>query len=531
MNAFRNTLRLLKLTLRRERVRLPVAFLILLGMTIAVPPVFETMFKNDFDRIMMAQTMKNPAMVAMLGPALPLTAYDSGAMMTSEMLLLTIIAVAILNIFIVTRYTRGDEERGRAEVVGSLPVGRLSITASALLYALVWNAALALLSGLGLAALNIESMGFKGSMIYGAALGASGLWFAALAAVFSQLFTTARGANSASMFALLFLYMLRAMGDIGREALSRISPLGLILRTYPYVKDIWWPVAAVVLEAAVLAVAALILRAGRDMDQGYIPQKRGRSYASGALSTSFGLTLRLTRNSMLAWLIGMFIFGAMYGSIMGDLEAFLNGNALFKQMLRVTTGYSMIELFIAMLLVILSMAGTVPVLLAVKKLWDEEKRGRIDPVVARGVKKTAIIANYAAVGAIASVLMPFAAATGLYLVAAPALGTISYSQIMLSAAMYVPAVFVMLGLAVFIVGIMPRLFSVAWGYLGVSFFVVYLGRLMNLPEAAKKLSPFGIVPQLPIDEMNVPLLTAMTLIAAALAAVGIVGYRRRDIGV
>ncbi len=49
----------------------------------------------------MAVTMANPAMVAMVGPVYGAEHYREGQMMANEMLLFTVIAVVIMNIFFV----------------------------------------------------------------------------------------------------------------------------------------------------------------------------------------------------------------------------------------------------------------------------------------------------------------------------------------------------------------------------------------------------------------------------------------------
>lgn len=92
--------------------------------------------------------MSNPAMIAMLGPAYGLDNYTNGAMFSQMMLLFTIIAVAIMNIFLVTKYTRKEEEEGRSEVIRSLPVGRLSNLSAVMLAGLLINTVIALVVGL-----------------------------------------------------------------------------------------------------------------------------------------------------------------------------------------------------------------------------------------------------------------------------------------------------------------------------------------------------------------------------------------------
>jgi len=127
--------------------------------SVALASGMEGMF-DDAARQALAITLENPGIIAMMGPVYGVDNYTVGAMYSNCMLLWVALTVAVMNIFLVVRHTRADEERGCAEVVRSLPTGRLSNLNATMLTAIIINATLALLTGLGIAALRIESMGF-----------------------------------------------------------------------------------------------------------------------------------------------------------------------------------------------------------------------------------------------------------------------------------------------------------------------------------------------------------------------------------
>jgi ABC-2 type transport system permease protein len=133
-------------------------------------------------------------MIAMMGPVYGVENFTAGAMYANVMLLWVIITAAIMNIFLVVRHTRADEEKGRGDVVRSLPVGRLATLNAAMITAVIVNTVIALGIGLGITVTGVASMGFGGSMLYGASVGLSGLFFAAMAAVVSQISVSSRGA-------------------------------------------------------------------------------------------------------------------------------------------------------------------------------------------------------------------------------------------------------------------------------------------------------------------------------------------------
>ena len=103
-------------------------------------------------------------------------------------------------------------------------------------------------------------------------------------------------------------------------------------------------------------------------------------------------------------------------------------------------------------------------------------------------------------------------------------------RILGGALVYVPAMWLLIGLSVAIVGLAPRAVVAAWAVLGACIVIGMLGELLDLPGWMKSISPFGHVPQLPVADLTVLPLVALTTVAAVLTAAGLAGLRRRDIG-
>lgn len=93
----------------------------------------------------------------------------------------------------------------------------------------------------------------------------------------------------------------------------------------------------------------------------------------------------------------------------------------------------------------------------------------------------------------------------------------------------VPAVWVLIGVAVALFGLLPRAMGIAWGALGACFLVAYLGPLLSLPDWVMDLSPFSHLPLLPAEDAGAGPLLVLTAVAAGLVAVGVLGFRRRDV--
>jgi ABC-2 type transport system permease protein len=525
-----NNRHLMKLIFRRERIQIPVWFLGLISIILAVPIAFQEMYGTAADRAAMVITMKNPAMIAMVGPLYGTDNYTIGAMNTNMMLLFTSLAVAIMNIFFVVRHTRRDEELGRIEVIRSFPVSRLSSLSAAMSTAVLINMLLALLTTGGLTVLNIESMSFQGSLLFGVSLGTSGLLFAAIAALLSQLCITQRGATGYSFGLLGLMYMLRGVGDINSETLSRIVPLGLVLRTQSYTKNQWWPIPILLAIALAVTLLAFHLNAKRDMGQGFIPAKPGRKTASPLLQSPLGLSWRLLRGTYIAWIIGLFMLGASYGSIMGDLEGFLENNEILRQAIMVSDEYSMTELFITMLMSVIAMGATIPCLSILQKLRSEEKHNRTELLLSRSVSRKKLLSGYLLLSFLASFLMLFVSVLGLWSASASSMTTpIPLTSMLKAMLVYLPAVWIMMGFMTLLIGILPSRTMLTWIYLGFSFVVVYFGKIMQFPEWLQNCSPFAHIPELPVDEINYVTLLILTTIAIACIIIGYITYQKRDI--
>lgn len=528
---FDGTGELIRLIVRRDRFRISAWLFGFTLMTLATAAAFTDLYQNAAERQALAETMKNPAMTAMVGPGYGLANYTNGAMMAHQMLLMTAVVVGLMSILLVTRNTRAEEEDGRAEMIRSLPVGRLSGVQSALWVMLAVNLLLALIIGFGLYALGIEGMGLEGSLLYGAALGAAGLIFAAITAVFAQLSQSSRGTLGWSVAVLVLAYLMRGIGDVGNEALSWFSPLGWVIRSEVYVNNYWWPVLLTIGVAFAIAGLALYLNSIRDLGSGFLPSRTGQKDASPALLSPFGLAFRLQRTGMIAWAIGMFVLGASYGSVLGDLEAFFADVDLMQELLAVREGFTLVEQFLPILMSVLAIIAAIPSLMAFLKLKTEEKNGRAEHVLGRAISRNRLMGSYLLLAFLISIAMVSMAGLGMGVAGNSLMEeTLPLSTFYKAAMVYVPAIWVLIGLSSLLLGWFKSLTGFVWLYLAFSFVVVYMGSLFQFPEWVVKLSPFGHIPHWPIEEMDFVSAVILTGIAILLTLAGLIGCNRRDIG-
>jgi len=519
---FANLGPLCRLVLRRDWLRsllwITGLVALMVGFGFAVPGMYPT----QADIALILETMKSPTMVVMMGPAYGTTI---GALYAAFMVVWSGLILAIMNIFLVVRHTRQDEERGRLEVIRSLPVGRLSSLGAALVSAIVIDAVIAVITGFGLAAVPQDSFTLGGSLLFGVSVGAVGVAFAVVTALMCQLTANPRTAQAWSFGLLILAYLVRGFGDVRSEFLACLSPLGLVVRGQVYVRDLWWPVLVTLGVAAAGAALALALAARRDLGQGLIADRPGRREAAASLRGPAGLAWRLSRSALIVWTVAMLVLGASYGSVMGDMEAFIASNEIFQQMF----GDGDPAQFVSLIMEIMAIIGAIPALQFVLRARSQEREGFAEAVLARSVSHDEQLRGYVGLGAVAAVVMPVVTAVGFWLGSHAVMDRpIPLATFLKAALVYVPAIWLMLGLAQVLIAYLPRHTSAAWFYLGYAGFIAYIGAMMRFPDWTAQLSPFGHVPKLPLQDFTAVGLIVMTVLAGALSVAGFVGYSRRD---
>lgn len=530
-NALAGTRTLIRFNLRRDRVRLPVWILALVLGTLSTANNYKTLYADPEDRAQVVTTMDSPAGLAMSGPRHFLDDYNFGAMLGHQMLGFMAVLVGLMSVLIITRHTRNEEETGRAELVRSTVVGRHAHLAAALTVAAGANLVLALLLAFGLSGMGIDSIDTGGSLLYGFTHAAVGITFAAVAAVTVQITAHTRSASGMALAVIGIAYVLRAAGDVGSNgALSWLSPIGWAQRTYVYVDNRWWPLLLCLALAVLCAAAGFELSTRRDVGAGLRASRLGSPVASDALSRPLGFALRLHRGMLIGFGAGLFLMGAMYGSILGDAEDMLKNIDQIQEALKEIGGATMAESFASMVMVVISVVASVYVVMAALRPRAEESAGRAEPLLSTGLSRTRWVGSHLAVAMAGGTALLLLAGLGFGISgAASASDGRLFLRLLGAALAYAPALWVTVGVAVVIFGWFPRASTAAWIVPVYAFVVGYLGPLLQFPDWMNNVSPFGHVPQLPAAEMSWTPMVLLTLIAAGLVWLGLEGFRRRDL--
>ncbi|MFD6277726.1 ABC transporter permease [Streptomyces sp. NPDC060209] len=529
--ALTGTRALVGFNLRRDRVRLPVWILALFLGTLATADKYKTLYAAPEDRASVLGTMDSPAGLAMTGPRHYLDDYTFGSMLGHQMLGFLAVLVGLMSVLIITRHTRDEEETNRAELVRSTVVGRHAHLAAALWVAVIADLVLALLLAVGLGAMDLAPGGAPGSLLYGLAHAAVGLVFAGVAAITTQITAHTRGASGMALAVIGLAYVLRAAGDAGGDdALSWLSPIGWVQRTYPYVDNHWWPLLLCLALAALCAGTGFFLSTRRDVGAGLRATRPGRPTGSGALLRPLGFALRLHRSVLAGFGAGLFLMGAMYGSILGEADDMLKNIDQIQEALQRIGGASTAESFASMIMVILAVVASVYVVTAALRPRTEENAGRAEPLLATGLSRARWAGSHLAVALAGGTALLLMVGLGIGVAGAASVGDSGLVLSLTGAALaYAPALWVTVGVAAVLFGWLPRAAQAAWAVPVYAFVTGYLGQLLQFPGWMSNLSPFGHVPQLPAAPMDWTPLAVLTLVAAALILLGLEGFRRRDL--
>ncbi|OZV83843.1 anibiotic ABC transporter [Micromonospora echinospora] len=539
MNALTGTGSLVRLVLRRDRVRLAFWVLGTPLLTAALAASVAGIYAGERDRTTYATT----AAASLVARAFngPVAGPSMGAVVFAESYLTLAVLTALLSTFTVVRHTRQNEETGRSELLGASVLGRYAPLTAALLVTVAANLLTAALLALALAGADLP---FGGSVATGAAVATVGISFAAVAAVTAQLSGTSRGANALAAAVVGVAFVLRAAGDVlgtatpdGLRVVSAwpawLSPLGWATQIRPYGGERWW----VLLLPTALLVAAIaaahLLTNRRDLGAGLLATRRGPARAPRGLLSPFGLAWRLQRAALLGWAVGVAVLGFGMGLAADEVENMIGENAAAAEAIsQLGGGANLVDAYLTAMIGIFALTIGAYVVQAVLRTRTEETDGTLEALLATAVSRPRWLVGHLATAVLGAVgLMVLAGVTtglGYATVAGDPVGRVT--ELTGAALVRTPALLVLAGVVVLFFGLLPRVaVPLSWATLTVFLLFGQLGAVLDLPSAVLDLSPYTHVPALPSAELTVLPLAVLSGVAVVLLAVGVAGFRRRDL--
>ncbi|WP_353810471.1 ABC transporter permease [Agromyces sp. SYSU T00194] len=467
-----------------------------------------------------ATVASDPAMAAINGT--PYGADTLGGVAANEFGFIAAIAVPLMGLFLVTRQTRALEETGLLELLRSRAVGRRAPWSAAVLVALV---ALTLV-GAGMAAVLLAyGEPADAAWRYGASMAGLGAVFAGLATFVGQLVRRAAGVTAVGIVVLGGAYLLRAVGDVRDNAWKWLSPLAWQQETRPFTDDPRiWPLLLALGVAAALVVAGLALVGGRDLGAAVVPSRTGPRRAGRFQASTLGLAVRAHVPAGVGWIAGAAVVGVVFGAFTDDIADAVAANPALAGMLGADAADSVNESYAGLTLLILAYMAIGCLVQAIGRLRAEETGGRLEPTLARAVRRSGWLGTHALTAAVLACLVLLAGGAGLAWTSGDRVDGVAAATIA-----YLPALLVFGGVGMLLLGALPRFTSVLWLFVAYAVFADLLGGTLSMPDQALALSPTHVVGDVPATDVDGAAEAWLGAVAAATALVGLLAFRRRDV--
>ncbi len=518
---------LVRLGLRRDRWLLPLWILGFAVMAGSTASAAANLYPGTASRIEAAKTINGTAsLVALFGRVYDPTSL--GALSLVKYTAFMAAVFAVLMVVVTIRHTRADEESGRLELLSGGRLGRDAPLAAALVISFGASLVLGLLTAAALVAGGLPA---AGSLAFGLGWAVTGIAFSAVSGVTAQLTASGRAAIGLGTVVIAITYALRAVGDLaepGPSVLSWLSPIGWNQQVRAFAGDRWWVLVLPLAMCVALVPVAFWLRAHRDLGAGLRQERPGPG--RGSLAGVWDLAVRLQDRSLMAWAVAFALFGVAIGSLAGnaaDLLTSPNAQDLIRKLGR---AQGLNDAFLAAEIAIMGVLAAAYGLAAANQLRSEETAGHTEALLGTATTRTRwATSHYAAALSGVTLLMLLA---GLSIGAGAALALHDATQIgriTLAALAQAPAAWVVTSVLLAVFGWAPRLTAAVWGLLFAFIALGEFGPLWNAPQWLMGLSPFQHSPLLPVGSSAITSLVALTTTAAVLAAVGYLGWRRRDL--
>lgn len=521
----------------RRTVRSALLWAVVFGIYVASKAIgFVDLYPTAAARQKIAETFSSNIGIELILGRAPHSATTAAYVAWNTGGIMVIIG-AIWALLLATKYLRGEEDSGRAEVLLS---GQTTQR----------RAALGIISGIGLslaafyaviAALFIlvgkshgvdfnvsASLFFALSIILGITI------FMLIGALASQLMPTRSRAASVSAVILGVFFLMKAIGDITKlHWLLYITPLGWVEKLQPLssTKPLWLiPILAAIL---ILGSLTIYFAGRRDLGDSIIADKATAKARLGLLNSPLGAAIRLTRSNSIGWLSGVFVSAALYGLITKSTDQVLSQSKGFEkaitrlaQQSRLSSELSFLGIvFFLQMVIVMTYAAS-----SVAAIRREEADGFIDNYLVQPFSRLRWLVGRLFITVGVTILAGLLTALGAWIGLASQHIAISV-HILLSASLnlLVPG-FLAAGVGIFAFGIRPRLTSMlAYAVLAWSFLIDMVGSGLNLNHWVLDSSVFHQVALAPAVTPNWTTNLIIIIVAIILCLIGALFFNKRDI--
>lgn len=265
----------------------------------------------------------------------------------------------------------------------------------------------------------------------------------------------------------------------------------------------------------------------------FLPARPGPAAAPRSLAGPFGLAWRLQRTTLAGWSAGFLCAGGIFGGIAKGAADLVGGNQQTREIFERMGGQQgLTDAFLATMAGLLGMVASLYAAGAVLRLRGEETGDRAEPVLAGAVGRLRWAAGHLVIAYAGTAVVLACGGLALGVSYGLSVGDLvgKLGPVLAAALAQVPAVWTLTGVAVLVFGLLPKATPAVWAVVGGCLALGWLGPSLNFPQWAMNLSPYGHLPKLPGAEATAAPFLWLLALSALLAAAGLAGFRRRDIG-
>ncbi len=499
------------------------------GMSALVAVQYQTTFESSLDQSGLQALVENPAIRILFGP--PLALDDAGGFTVWRTGTPVMILASVWILLAATRITRGEEEAGRLDL---LLAGRLRMVGVVLRsMAAIAGAALVISAAVG-AGLIAAGTDPTGALVYAAAVLGVTLTFAACALLAAQIMPTRSAAVGVTVASLGVAQLVRMLAD-GAPRLAWTAwttPFGLTARAAPYADNRIGPLLVLAAFPIAFGLGALATARRRDAGSGVIEFVTSRRPRTGLLRSIGGFAVRRGIRPTVGWAAGIGAYFLLVGALIASILEFFETNRRFAELAAAAgfAGLDSVNGFAAALFSLLAIPTGLYAATRLAALVADEKARRWTPVFATAVPRIRLAGTEIAVTTAGMVMLHIIAGLAIWTGAVITGAPLSIDHALAGALNSAPVAWLAVGAAALAVGWLPS----AVGAIGAvpvagGFFLNVLTQGTNAPVWVVDLSPFVHLAAVPDAPPNWAATGAFCAIGAALVAVGLAGYTRRDL--
>lgn len=284
----------------------------------------------------------------------------------------------------------------------------------------------------------------------------------------------------------------------------------------------------------VIIGGSLWLLATRDLGTGLVSISAGPATAPASLRGWLSLQVRLEQTSFVIWLLGLSTLGMSYGAIFHQIKQLVTDNAVLKNLLGTSKmmllGDQIVLVFMHTILIMPVTVASIAGIIAIGRFKRDLENGTIDLISAHAISRLRLYIGYVGSGVLFTLGAWLAGIYSMFVAQAIVMQTpITIAKFNAVAVNAFPILLFFVGLAAILLGWLPKWYRLVYLVLGLNFYMLYLGKMLKMPEWLIQVMPSSWVAQAPLSAIDWGSWGIVLAIALALIGLGYLGYRQGDL--